>query len=146
MPLIGRENVDKAIVELTKQTNNNLREIYFHGLSKMMIGTPVDTGRARSNWFLTTGIPSNSTTPSKSRKENIDLPKNILGKKIYFTNNLPYIGALEYGGYPSPVKNGTWNKKRGSFEIRSISGFSDQAPKGWIRIELIKMRNKIKAL
>lgn len=146
MPIQGRKNVSKAIVELKKTTNDNLKKIYFNGLSKIIIGTPVDSGRARSNWFLTTNIPSSSTTALSNRIENIDLPENVLGKKIYLTNNLPYIESLEYGGYPNPVKNGTWNKKRGSFEIRSINGFSEQAPKGWVRTQLIRMQNKIRDL
>ena len=35
------------------------------------------------------------------------MPRYVLGKKIFFTNNLPYIGILEYGGFPKPVKKGS---------------------------------------
>jgi hypothetical protein len=33
------------------------------------------------------------------------------GKVTYLTNNLPYIQQLEYGGYPDPVKRGSWIKR-----------------------------------
>lgn len=151
MPLLGRKSVEIAMDKVVLSANDDLRGVYFAGLSEIVKGTPVDEGRARNNWFMSVGAPSNKTTTSASTggggslSQAGKIPKNVLGKKIYFTNNLPYISLLEYGGYPSPVKNGTYVKGKG-FEIRSINGFSKQAPNGWVRATLIRMQNKIRSL
>ena len=146
MPLRGLKKTKQAVIDLSKKANKNLKGVYLAGLGNIIKETPVDEGRARNNWFLTTGSPSSSTTTLTGDGQEITLPKNVLGKKIYFTNNLPYIGTLEYGEYPDPVKKGSYNKRSKSFEILSIGGFSKQAPKGWVRATLIKMQNKIRAL
>ena len=57
MPLQGLDNVKKMIAKNKKEANDNIRAIYFNGLSNMIKGTPVDEGRARNNWFLSAGIP-----------------------------------------------------------------------------------------
>jgi hypothetical protein len=74
------------------------------------------------------------------------MPQSVLGKSLYFTNNAPAINILEYGGFPTPVKKGSYIKRSKSFEILSIRGFSKQAPNGWVRATLIAMRNKIRSL
>ena len=74
------------------------------------------------------------------------MPQKVLNNKMFFTNNLPYIETLEYGGYPSPVKKGTWNKKKKAYEIRSSGTFSDQAVGGWVRKTLRVMAKKIRSL
>ena len=74
------------------------------------------------------------------------VPDYVLNKKMYFTNNLPNIVPLEYGGYPQPVKLGSWDKKKKAYVKKSDGGFSKQAPGGWVRATLIAMRNKIKTL
>ena len=147
MPLIGRDKVDKAIVDTVITTNDNLKGVYFAGLANIINGTPADTGRARNNWFLSVGTPSNSMTTSKNKagassiRQLSKMPDQLLGKKIFFTNNLPYIGTLEYGGFPSPVKLGSWID--GKYQKLSDGGFSKQAPDGWVRSTLIAMKNKI---
>jgi len=147
MPLIGREAVSAAIDDTVDSVNTSLRKIYLKGLSEIARGTPVDTGRARNNWFLTIGKPSAKTDEGgQKRDETAKIPKTVLGKKIYFTNNLPYIGVLEYGGYPDPVKKGSYNKKKKKYIKLSKGGYSIQAPKGWVRAALMRMQNKIRSL
>jgi hypothetical protein len=56
--------------------------------------TPVDSGRARANWFLAEGAPrieaKETTTP--------EAVPTLKGESvIYLTNSLPYIVPLEYG-------------------------------------------------
>jgi len=147
MPLIGREAVSAAIDDTVGSVNTSLRKIYIKGLSEIARETPVDTGRARNNWFLTQGKPSTKTDEGGQRRdETAKIPKTVLGKKVYFTNNLPYIGVLEYGGYPDPVKKGSYNKKKKKYIKLSKGGYSLQAPKGWVRAALMRMRNKIRSL
>lgn len=152
MPLHGKDDVKKAMRKTKIAANKKLRAVYFVGLRNIMIGTPVDEGRARNNWFLTHGIPfslsgrDGDSSGNGSARSLDSMPVNVLAKKVYFTNNLPYIETLEYGGFPNPVDKGTWNKRSKSYEIRSINGFSKQAPSGWVRAALIKMRAKIRLL
>lgn len=142
MPLIGKENFKKLTDKGYDSANKDLRGVFFAGLSSVVQGTPVDTGRARNNWFLSVGIPSSSTTTSKAKglgaiRQLRGMPQRVLNKKIYFTNNLPYAGTLEFGGFPANPRNGTG---------RSSGGFSTQAPNGWVRATLKRMQIKIKAL
>ena len=152
MPLIGRENLNLAIDNLKMSMNDDVKGVYLAGMKNIIHGTPADKGRARNNWFLTVGVPSNKSTTSASiggggsLSQAGKLPKIVLGKKIFFTNNLPYINTLEYGGYPSPVEKGSYIKRSKSYEILSANGYSKQAPRGWVRKAVILMRNKIRSL
>jgi hypothetical protein len=75
------------------------------------------------------------------------MPKRVVNKKMFLTNNLPYIETLEYGGYPNPVKKGSWDVKGKKFTIKSTGGFSKQvAPDGWVRKTLKSMASKIRQL
>lgn len=67
--------------------------------------TPVDTGRARGNWFPTLGTPSTKVTESEDYPSDDaivgravqKLGSHKLGQSFYLTNNLPYIQKLENG-------------------------------------------------
>jgi hypothetical protein len=146
MPIKGMDNVKKAIAKTKTQANINLKGVYFSGLRTIIKATPVDEGRARNNWFLTQGNPSglSGRTANKSGSGSdaslMTMPPNVLNKKIYFTHNLPYIGVLEFGGYPTP-----------SGGDKTIGGYSKQltpfkSPKGWVRATLISMGNKVRSL
>lgn len=69
--------------------------------------------------------------PSKS---NPDEP-------YYISNNLPYIGVLEYGGYPNPPKKGSWSKRDQAWVIKSENGFSKQAPEGMVGLTVAKFQS-----
>ena len=138
MPLIGLKNVKRAMnVDIYNQMNDDIKGVYVNGLTLVITETPADTGRARNNWFLSVGSPSSKTT-NVSGSANFNqlnkLPARVLNRKLYFTNNLPYITTLEYGGYAKPGTD------------KTINGFSAQAPNGWVRATLIKMANKIRSL
>ena len=100
------------------------------GVSRSIIMmTPVgDTGVAQGGW-----VPSiNDYQPTPPTKAgSVDLQKvetfayNSVGKTYYLTNSVPYIGKLEFGGYPKP--------SRGE---KTINGFSTQAPQGMVRISV----------
>lgn len=93
--------------------------------SAVVLRTPVDTGRARGNWFPTIGAPS------RQRDDDLFDPggqKSIagigaqvglltLGDVAWLTNNLPYINRLE-------------------------EGWSQQAPAGMVSVELARAQRK----
>lgn len=124
MPLIGLNNVKIALNKTKTNLNTKLSIIYFKGLRDVITGTPVDKGRARSNWFLTVAKSSSQTTTSTKRsaiKSLEPMPNVVLNKKIYLSNNLPYIEDLEFG-------------------------HSQQAPRGWVRKAVIKIGNEVRKL
>lgn len=152
MPLKGLGNVRKAIDKIPEQMNENVKGVWLAGLTNIVKETPADTGVTRNNWFLTARAPSNQSTDrasaggAASTRQLSKMPKWVLGKKLFFTNNRPNAHTLEYGGYPDPVKRGSYIKRSKSYEILSAGGFSKQAPGGWVRKTLILMRNKIRKL
>jgi len=144
MPIKGMGDVKKMISDNKKQANKDIRAVYLSGLTAIIKATPVEEGRARNNWFLTVGNPSGLFGRNKdksgggSQSSANSIPGDVLNKKVYFTNNLPYIETLEYGGYPNPSKG-----------KKTTSGYSNQlrpfkSPKGWVRATLIAVGNKIK--
>tara|TARA_R110002020_G_scaffold62613_3_gene167358 strand:+ start:2483 stop:2878 length:396 start_codon:yes stop_codon:yes gene_type:complete len=92
-----------------------VRFICLNLLRDVVMGTPVDTGRARANWQATIHQPAKGTvvvgdkaggpTVSKGGRSI----KNATGNVWWLSNNLPYIIRLEYEGH------------------------SPQAPSGWVR-------------
>ena len=149
MPLIGLDKIEKAIDNIVLEENKRVKAIYTQGLSAVITGTPVhfiDGGRLRNNWFLTTRAPSKSKRGPNSRGSASysslnKMPDYVLDKTIYFTNNMPYANVVEYGGYVKNPKYGTWTGS--GFQKLSQNGYSKQAPNGMVRINLVKMRNKL---
>jgi len=113
--------------------------------------TPADTGRARGNWQVSLDAPITSAvnaggepgsenpapegdgpeTAKVLREVSTTAEKFIGGKVIYLTNNLPYIGALEYGNY------GTGD---GSTNKTTRDGYSVQAPYGMVRKNVARIQ------
>jgi hypothetical protein len=151
MPIRGMDDVKKAIAKTKRDANENIMGVYLSGLGNIVAETPADTGVTRNSWFLTVGTPfsllgarNGSDSGAGSVASIGTMPDWVLNKKIYYTNNRPQITLLEYGGYPNPVKNGSWID--GKYQKLSSGGFSKQAPGGWVRSTLIKMQNKIRSL
>lgn len=133
--------------EATKEeADRALRAAIIKTWGDIILATPVDTGRARGAWFITTGSPSrfrpNLIARAFSRVTGrgsisgkgpeyiaLNTAKGMLGKKWFLTNNMPYIETLEFGGY------GTGGEGEGKV---TAQGFSKQAPNGMVRINLAK--------
>ena len=146
MPLKGMKAVKKAIQKTKAEANEDIKSLYFVGLRTIIKATPVEQGRAKNNWFLTVGNPSGLAGRNKDKSGGgsdaslLSMPPSILNKKIYFTNNLPYIGVLEYGGYPNPSKGD-----------KTVGGYSTQltpfkSPKGWVRATLLGVASEIRSI
>ena len=72
--------------------------------TKISERTPVDTGRARANWFLTVGAPSQQVEMHEGAKTGqipAPPPPDVSGidgtQPVYIVNNLKYIEPLENG-------------------------------------------------
>lgn len=145
-------DVRKIAEEKKVEIGQIKRSVVFALFRDVIKMSPVDKGRFKGNWFITENTPSISSriatdkTPmggvgpvSTAELEGVTTKFTV----DILTNNLVYGPLLEFGGYATPVKKGTWNKKTRRFEIRTNgSGYSRQAPFGMIRVTLRRF-NKI---
>ena len=89
--------------ELTEEVNEEARATAFNIQTELVRTTPVDTGRARGNWFLQVGRPYLFTEEDRRAAEAISEAEREVKKDldkiepIYITNNLPYIASLNDG-------------------------------------------------
>lgn len=65
-------------------------------------GTPVDTGRARSNWLVDLGTPPTETVEARGANSTIGAARAKVqdskpSQTVYIANNVEYIGALNDG-------------------------------------------------
>jgi hypothetical protein len=136
----------RTTIKYKIKANRIAKEVMVIMFGSIIEDTPVNTaqpndmGMTKANWQLTRGAPATSVL--KKRQPNRDrdsLRPKIPGirgtfkKTWYFTNNVPWIRKLEFGGYANPPQFGTYNAQLGRFENRTAGGFSLQAPQGMFR-------------
>jgi hypothetical protein len=80
------------------------RKVVLELFKRVIYKTPVDTGRARSNWQVTIGTTASGTVEIDDKNGAATMSKAVAdsrgfkaGDTIYLTNNLPYIRRLEEG-------------------------------------------------
>lgn len=94
---------NKKISKFNKKTEKAIESIvkgtFLSLASKIIVRTPVDTGRARGNWQTSINSkPSGEVNDSESEAINkASRVKFKIGDSLYLINNLPYIQALEDG-------------------------------------------------
>jgi hypothetical protein len=113
-------NADKVVANVVLEVRNRL-----------VLRSPVDTGRFRSNWFISEGQRASGTTSATTpdAEQGIATLEKAAGKLFFIQNNLPYGPTLEYGGYPNPPKSKTG---------KTIDGFSTQAPAGMVGLTVLE--------
>lgn len=82
--------------------------VLFQTSSAIAVGTPVLTGRARGNWFANVGAPKEGVTDN-TKVDFTNIEKTAfesVGSIFYFTNNLPYIGRLEFDSHSKQAPAG----------------------------------------
>lgn len=153
MPIEGLQAALDAIDESVGSLNTKVKAVYTQTLQRIVFDTPVhfkDGGRLRNNWFLTHQAPSVQTRGKNKRATAAlngivkNMPDTVLGKTIYFTNNMPYVNVVEYGGYPNPPKQGTWTGSQ--YQALSIDGYSRHAASGMVRVNVSKAQKEIRQL
>lgn len=150
----GMGNALKAIDGMVTGSNETVKKEYIKTLTAIIKQTPVhfkDGGRLRNSWNLSEKSPKGVVrTPSGSGSGSFSsvarMPKVVIGKKLFFTNPMPYANVVEYGGYPSPVKMGTNTSEGGTPQYQKLSagGYSKQAPNGMVRLNVKRMRTRLK--
>ena len=140
------KDFDSFTLNFAGASEETVRVVTAQTWGAIIAGWPVDEGRSRANWFATNKSPSSATTnkvdlSDKGQTTANKAERQVIGAKdwsnFYLSNNLPYSAVIEYGGYPDPVKLGT-RLKDGSYEKRSKSGYSKQAPNGSLRLNINK--------
>ena len=118
--------------------------IALEALRRIVLKTPVDTGRARSNWQLSIGrLPTEAVegvfSPTRYAQTLSDAATKLQTLPpfdiVYIANNLPYIQVLEHGSFrppdPGPSKDPRPSRKG---RVLVTGGFSVQAPRGMVRV------------
>jgi hypothetical protein len=97
-------DVGKFAEAVNLKTTIVVRKIALDILRSVVLKTPVDTGRARGNWFVSVGDPVAKTTESVDTTGGTTINAGAVeinsasgDNSIFITNNLPYIGRLENG-------------------------------------------------
>lgn len=115
--------------------------------TRVILKTPVDTGAARNSWGVSTGATAEPPAPNLGGgigAMTVAVAAAPVGGTIWLSNGLPYIRVLEYGLYPNPPKRGSWVKgskgSPGHWEIKSVNGYSKQAPQGMVRVSIEEVR------
>jgi hypothetical protein len=102
--------MSKIAENLGREVEKVVRKAALRVDQVVVMGTPVDTGRARGGWILTIGKPSSEGPPDTpldpgggsamaqavSASKGFKAGKGVLGS-IFITNNVEYIQALEDG-------------------------------------------------
>lgn len=143
-------NLEQYAKVKKKQIEDIRRSFVFLLYANVVKRTPIDTGRARGNWAVTSNTPSDSieAEAKTARHKSVDdLPVIRADESAFITNNLPYINTLEYGGYPKNPKHGSWvkgKKGKGRYVIKSKGGFSKQAPNGMVGVTVAEANRLFK--
>lgn len=87
-----------------EQANTIFKKVIVDLDSRIVMGTPVDEGRARANWFPSLNAPSSAITDDVDTMGEVAVASAQriasaakLGDVAWMTNNLPYILKLENG-------------------------------------------------
>lgn len=94
-PSVAREHVAKVV-------RMGVQKIAMQCLRGIVFRTPVDTGRARSNWHVSIGEPDLEQSEAASAEATVSAGTGVIAGAnpfgiIYISNGLPYIKALEFG-------------------------------------------------
>jgi len=98
---------------VAKNADTLVRKVALVADQAVVSGTPVDTGRARSNWIATLGAAPDTeiepyvpgelgSTAAANTQAAIDQAETVIagytsGQEIHITNNVPYIQDLNDG-------------------------------------------------
>lgn len=105
--LTSKQKLDNLARQVEVGTQDMLKRVALNIDSALVLTTPVDTGRARSNWQVSIGKSALGTVDAPvSPSEAIGNAKSELSKlrdsdsSVHITNNLPYIQRLNEGWSP----------------------------------------------
>lgn len=108
--------------------DRRVREVTLEVASRIIVRSPVDTGRFRANWRLGVGGPVTGTVEATDKTGDqttgaiaAALPAKAAGTVLYLSNNLPYAWRLETG-YSKKAPGGMVG-----LTVEEFSGIVDKA-------------------
>jgi hypothetical protein len=140
MPWEGKDPIEWAS-KMKDAPRDAVNAFAFKLFEGVVDKTPVDTGACRQNWLVTLNAQTMDYDPEKKSGGKVltdggkVIEKAAGDDKIYLQNNTPYVGVLEYGGYPENPKRGGKTKTGLS---KTVGGYSRQAPHGMVGATLAK--------
>lgn len=152
------DSIRRFVVQTKAQQDQVVRKVVFELATRVLLASPVDTGRFRANWQYGYGIQPEGELDAYDLSEGgVNTRDGIVGQIErgvgihYLVNNLPYAEVIEYGYYPNPPEKGTYVKKGTTkygitgpgYVQRSEGGFSKQAPRGVARIAYEEVANDL---
>jgi hypothetical protein len=108
-------DISKFVKKAEGNADKVVRELCLNLLKDIVYDTPVDTGRAKANWFTSIGSPSGATIEfegGKSPAESLAIGRAMpdiakaTGNVFWISNNLPYIYRLEFEGWSKQAERG----------------------------------------
>lgn len=141
--------LQRSLIFLTLGAAVEISPGRFRRISGVILLTPVDTGRARSNWSISRSETPNAVirpaggSPLDASRAAGQLANLGVYQTVWITNALPYIRVLEYGGYPQAPVRGSWDRQAKKWVIKSGGGYSRQAPRGMVRITVEGIRSAL---
>lgn len=115
---MATNNFDLSIKKWVEKTkgciNQVVRKVVFDIDTRLIVKTPVDTGRARANWMVSVGsyVDQPTDNTDKVGNETSVQALNVLadydftkGDSVFITNSVPYIRPLE-NGHSKQAPNG----------------------------------------
>ena len=112
-------DIKKFNSRFDKAATNIFRGTALGLFGKVILRTPVDTGRLRGNWFASINRPSKQVDGSAEGYEGVVF-KAKLGDSLFLVNNLPYAKVIE-------------------------DGSSAQAPHGMVKVTVAEFQRVVKA-
>ena len=105
----------EIVKDIRKALDRGQAQFITNTQSKLSAGSPVDTGRLASSWFVGKGSPDRSTTPERNEPGSVTIeeyPGEItFDGDWWVSNNLPYAARAAYDpGYVGRAGggNGAW--------------------------------------
>lgn len=115
------------------------KKIALEALTRVVLKTPLLSGRARGNWQVTIGAPASGTTaPDAAGNSTINAGLFQLTNLqpftvVFLTNNVEHIEILENGGFLPKNPGPSSDPRPGRFgRVLVKDGYSIQAPKGMV--------------
>jgi hypothetical protein len=121
------DDVKRFAAKAREAAEKIVRETEIELYSGVILQTPVDTGRARGNWFYETGSESTQVTDEGDKSGSgtvadmrADAQSASFPRKSFLTNNLPYAIPLEEGhSGQAPAGMVRVNAKRADAVVRA---------------------------
>lgn len=132
----------KSEKQVIKEWSRWYRTLALTALRRIVLRTPVDTGRARGNWQVSLGgsVEGEKQVPDPVGEGRALIDGGVAADpfvNIWIQNNVGYINILEHGGFDPPNPGPSKDRRKGrKGKVLVSSGFSVQAPNGMVQVTL----------